>query len=68
MESSPRQEAYICRATDDGQVVVFARCDKEIRIYEADYTEKISKITLDEWGRNSIEATAIAGTSRNTMM
>jgi hypothetical protein len=49
MESSPRQEAYICRATDDGQVVVFARCDKEIRIYEAGYTEEISKITPDEW-------------------
>lgn len=49
MESPPRQEAYICRSTDDGQVVVFARCGKEIRIYEAGYTEEISKITLDEW-------------------
>jgi hypothetical protein len=46
------QEAYICRSVH-GQVVVFARCDQEVRIYLPDeLMEKNLKIGLDEWAEH----------------
>ena len=44
----PSQEAYICR-TIHGQVVVFGRCDQEVRIYLPDETQKYLAITLAQW-------------------
>jgi hypothetical protein len=43
------RESYICRS-HYGQVVVFARCDQEVRIYLPDeVTENYLKVSLDEW-------------------
>jgi hypothetical protein len=43
------QEAYICR-TIHGQVIVFARCDQEVRIYLPDEIgQEHMKISLEKW-------------------
>ena len=45
----PLQEAYICKDVH-GRVVVFARCDRDVRIYlPDDIMEKDIKISLDRW-------------------
>lgn len=45
----PLQEAYICKDVH-GQVVVFARCDREVRVYlPDDIMGKNIKISLDRW-------------------